>query len=169
MRTVKEDEIESITRSLNELRVAREETNGRFNRQEQALHIQLARATCVILPSEPTTVPSDYSPQVTEAFQPQGSIDLPTVVKGEPRIAHTTTEPIKEVFQDISSPRDLKPGDLVRITNRLSHVQGTPIEADRRATAVKVNPVRITVETLSGVRTSRIKRNFQKVVQSIII
>ena len=60
MLTVKEDEIESITRSLNELRVTREETNDRFNRQERALHIQLARATGVVIPSEPPTVHFNY-------------------------------------------------------------------------------------------------------------
>ena len=169
MRTIKEDEIEVITWSLSELRIAREATNGRFNRQERALHIQLARATGVVIPSEPKTVPSDYSPQVAEGIQAQGPINLPNVVKSESNIAHTPTEPTKEVFQDIASSRDLMPGDLVRITNRLSHIQGEPIEADRRATVVKVNPVRITLETLSGVRTSRIKRNLQKVVQSIVI
>ena len=118
MRTVKEDEIESITRALNNLRVAREETNGRFNRQERALHILLSRATGVAIPSEPITVPSDHSPQIAEDILSQGSIDLPNTVKSEPSITNTPIEPIKEVFQDISSPRDLKPGDLVCITNQ---------------------------------------------------
>ena len=169
MRTIKEDEIEAITRSLSELRIAREAANGRFNRQERALHIQLATATGVVIPGEPTIVPPDNSAQVARGIQSQGPIDLPNVVKSEPNTAHTPTEPVKEVFQDITSSKDLKPGDSVRITNRLGHIQGEPIEADRRATVLKVNPVRITIETLSGVKTSRIKRNLQKVVQSIVV
>ena len=169
MRTIKEDEIGAITRSLSELRIAREAANGRFNHQERALHIQLARATGVAIPIEPASVPSDYIPQIAEGIQSQDPIDLPNVVKSESNIAHTPTEPIKEVFQDITSSKDLKPGDSVRITNRLSHIQGEPLEADRRATVLKVNPVRISIETLSGVKTSRIKRNLQKVVQSIIV
>ena len=50
-------------------------------------------------------------------------------------------------------------GDRVRIANRLSHISGEPSEEDRLATVIKVNRIRVQVETDDGHKTSRIRGN----------
>ena len=53
-------------------------------------------------------------------------------------------------FVPISGPRQVIVGSRVRITNGLSHISGAISEADRFATVVKVNRVRVQVRTNSG-------------------
>ena len=65
------------------------------------------------------------------------------------------------VFAPISSTRLVSVGSRVRITNGLSHISGAISEADRLATVLKVNRVRVQVRTDSGEVTSRIRSNLQ--------
>ena len=65
------------------------------------------------------------------------------------------------VFAPISSTRQVSVGSRVRITNGLSHISGAISEADRLATVLKVNRVRVQVRTDSGEVTSRIRSNLQ--------
>ena len=70
-----------------------------------------------------------------------------------------------EIAVPITSPREVKIGDLVRITNRISHATGTETEQDRLATVTKVNRILIQVETDSGYKTSRIRNNLLLLIQ----
>ena len=65
------------------------------------------------------------------------------------------------VFAPISSTRQVSVGSRVRITNGLSYISGAISEADRLATVLKVNRVRVQVRTDSGEVTSRIRSNLQ--------
>ena len=79
------------------------------------------------------------------------------------RLATITTA---SVFVPISSPRGVRVGDRVRITNRLSHITGPPTEADRFATVVKVNRIKINIRIDSGHRTSRIRSNLEVLLET---
>ena len=87
------------------------------------------------------------------------------------------TEPIVAVvvpssppsYQPISSPRDLQPGDRVRITNSISSiVRGrASTEADRNSTVRLVTATRrVLITTDSGVRTWRYCSNLSRLPSS---
>ena len=65
----------------------------------------------------------------------------------------------RPLFEPITSPRGVRVGDRVRITNRLYHVTGQPTEQDRLATVTKVNRIKILLTTDTGHTTSRIRSN----------
>ena len=75
------------------------------------------------------------------------------------------TVPTALVFVPISSPRGVRVGDRVRITNRLSHITGTPTEDDRLAIVIKVNRIKIRIRTDSGHRTSRIRSDLEVLLE----
>ena len=71
------------------------------------------------------------------------------------------------IFVPISSTRQVSVGSRVKITNGLGHISGAISEADRLATVVKVNRVRVQVRTDSGEVTSRIRSNLQIAINQV--
>ena len=68
-------------------------------------------------------------------------------------------------FGPITSPRGVRVGDRVRITNRLNHVNREPTEQDRLAAVTKVKRIMIQLATDTGHRASRIRSNLEIVVR----
>ena len=157
-----EQRLDYIIGQLSRLHLCRERFNLEINQREEALLLQLSDARGLGLEH------ASYEPQArntlssTDSETEEQSI-IDTIIEETttpPSICFLPTPP-PPVFVPIDSPRGVRVGDRIRITNRLSHISGTPSETDRLGTVTKVNRIRIGVRMDSGHVTSHIKANLQ--------
>ena len=160
---VDEDQrLDYIIGQLSRLRLCRERFNLEINQREEALLQQLSDARGLGLEH------ASYGPQARNTLsstdsetEEQSIIDTIIEEATRPSSIRFLPSPPPPVFVAIESPRGVRVGDRIRITNRLNHISGTPSETDRLGTVIKVNRIRIGVRTDSGHVTSRIKANLQ--------
>ena len=155
-----EERVNYIIGQLSRLRLCRERFNREVNQREERLLQQLSDARGLGL--EHTSYDPLARSQLSSSDSESGDRSLVDVIIEEattPASIRFLPTPPTPVFVPISSPRGVRIGDRVKITNRLSHLSGTVSEADRLATVTKVNRIKIGIRTDSGHVTSRIKSN----------
>ena len=174
--------IQRLAEEFEKLRIARATFNQEADLREQFLIQNLCERVGGNLSAldnfEPHTEDNTtVSTEVPAAITPTIRRLLARVSTGTPpRVERTTVNPnppetglywssvsSKEESEDNSASRErpLVIGSRVRILNRITHATGTETEADRLATVIKVNRVRIKVKTDSGKVTNRIRSNLQ--------
>ena len=157
-----EQEINDIIIALTRLRLCRERFNSEIELREQGLYQRLSDIRSLGLGSvsyEPLRRHplSSTSPESGEPSE----LDLIVADASNTDRLREATLPVASVFVPISSPRGVRVGDRVRITNRITHVVGPGTEDDRLATVVKVNRIKVSIRTDSGFTTSRIRSNLE--------
>ena len=150
-----EQQVDSIIIELEHLRFCRLEFNTEVDTTESLLLQRISDIRGLGIENvnytprrRPNTSPSDSSEEVNtlnQLIEDVGERTFPTVHR--------------PLFEPITSPRGVRVGDRVRITNRLYHVTGQPTEQDRLATVTKVNRIKILLTTDTGHTTSRIRSN----------
>ena len=157
-----EQELNDIIIALTRLRLCRERFNSEIALREEGLYRRLSTIRSLGLEHfsyEPLRR-HPLSSTSSESGQ-QSELDRIIADANTPDRLHLATIPTALVFVPISSPRGVRIGDRVRITNRLTHISEPVTEDDRLATVVKANRIRITIRTDSGHTTSRIRSNLE--------
>ena len=160
-----EQELNNIIIALTRLRLCRERFNSEIELQERGLYRRLSDIRSLGIENisyeplrrHPLSSPSSESGE-------QSELDRIIADANTPDRLNQAAIPTALVFVPISSPRVIKIGDRVRITNRLTHISEPVTEDDRLATVVKVNRIKITIRTDSGHTTSRIRSNLEVLV-----
>ena len=155
-----EERFNYIIGQLSRLRLCRERFNLEVNQREEMLLQQLSDARGLGL--EHTSYEPLTRNQLSSTDSDSGERSLVDAIIEEttaPASIRFLPTPPPPVFVPITSPRGVRIGDRVRITNHLTHISGTASEADRLATVTKVNRIKIGIRTDSGHATSRIKSN----------
>ena len=157
-----EQEINDIIIALTRLRLCRQRFNSEIELREQGLYQRLSDIRSLGLGTisyEPLRR-HPLSSTSSESGEPSELDHIIADANNTDRLRQATV-PIASVSVPISSPRGVRVGDRVRITNRLTHVVGPVTEDDRLATVVKVNRIKIGIRTDSGHTTSRIRSNLE--------
>ena len=161
-------ELKTITTSLNRLRLVRENINKEFDDKEKRLLNRLAILTNVDLAADNQVnlEPGSDNESVPDLETIVSSVFAPTPVLSFDASAayHQAPLPTLSPYRPYTSTRAFVVGDRITITNRLSHVKDRPAsEADRKGTVTKINLVHVRILTDSGIETSRIRKNLERI------
>ena len=147
-----------LFKEIHSLRLCRQVFNTEIARREAIVFHRLGDLRDIDLNSE-----DEAERPIIPSFSESESSDDNTFLDLEPVVLASSVVRIDQanIFTPINRNSDLRVGDRVRVTNRLSHVSGTVTEPDRLAVVTKVNRVFIHLLTDSGHNIRRIKKNLE--------
>ena len=153
-----EEETNRLFKEIHSLRLCRKVFNTEIARREAIVFHCLGEIRNIDLDSE-DEVERPIIPCLSESESSE-DVTLPDL---EPVVLATSVVRIDQanIFTPINRNSDLRVGDRVRVTNRLSHVSGTVTELDRLAVVTKVNRIFIHLLTDRGHNIRRIKKNLE--------
>ena len=123
-----EEETNRLFKELHSLRLCRQVFNTEIARREAIVFHRLGALRSIDLDSE-----DEAERPIIPSFSESESSDDDTFPDLEPVVLASSVVRIDQanIFTPINSNSDLRIGDRVRVTNRLSHVSGTVTEPDR--------------------------------------